>query len=196
MPPSRRKSVPPVPDPEPTPEANLAAEYIDPYEGMEFAPYDPTQEVDIPAGMPQGGLDDAEPEVHPFDERYKDDFEGLMFLGALSVSFSFVGHRFTLRTLTTLELLAVGRVIQSFAETLGANRAMATAMVALSLQKVDGKELPIPYAEGEDPYEWAEQRFQYVAARWYPMIIDALYDRYSLLEARVREVVEEMAKKA
>lgn len=194
MPPSRRKSVPPVPA-TPEPEPDLAAEYADPYEGMEFTSYDPTEQVQIPDGMPQGGPDDAEPQLQPFDERYRDDFEGLMFLGALSVSFSYVGHKFTMRTLTTLELLAVGRVIKHFEETIGANRAYATAMVALSLQKVDGKELPIPYAEGEDPYEWAEQRFQYVAARWYPMIIDELYTKYNLLEARVREVLEEMAKK-
>lgn len=169
---------------------------MDPYEGMEFAPYDPTKEVQIPDGMPQGGTDDAEPEVEPFDERYKEDFEGLMFLGALSASFSYVGHKFAIRTLTSLELMAVGRVIKLFEETIGANRAYATAMVALSLQKVDGKELPIPYSEGEDPYAWAQQRFEYIAARWYPMIIDAIYDRYNQLEMRVREVLEEMAKKA
>lgn len=196
MPPSRRKSVPAVSKPEPAPEPDLSAEYVDPYEGMEFAPYDPTEQVQIPAGMPQGGPDEAEPEVSPFDERYKDDFEGLMFLGALSASFSYVGHKFTMRTLTSLELMAVGRVLKSFEDTIGANRAYATAMVALALQKVDGKELPIPYAEDDDPYAWAQQRFEYIAARWYPMVIDELYARYGLLEERVRVVMEEMAKKA
>jgi hypothetical protein len=163
---------------------------------MEFAPYDPTEQVKIPDGMPQGGPDDAEAELSPFDERYKEDFEGLMFLGALSASFSYVGHKFTIRTLTSLELMAVGRVIKLFAETIGANRAYATAMAALALQKVDGKELPIPYAEEEDPYAWAQQRFEYIAARWYPMVIDEIYMRYGLLEERVRGVMEEMAKKA
>lgn len=193
MPP--RQQVPPIED-TPLPEPDLGAEYGDPYEGMEFEPYDPAQEVEIPLGMPQGGPEETAPEPEPFDERYRDDFEGLMFLGALSASFSHVGHRITIRTLTSMELLAAGHVIKEYQDTIGAPRAEALAIVSLCIQKVDGKPLPIPVQENDtDTFQWAIDRFNYVATHWYPFTVDSIYERYNLLAQRCYEVLSEMAKK-
>lgn len=193
MPP--RQNVPPIED-APLPEPELDAEYGDPYEGMEFAPYDPMEEVDVPAGVPQGGAEETPPEPEPFDERYTDDFDGLMFLGALSASFSHVGHRISIRTLTSMELLAASHVIKTYQDTIGSARAEALAIVALCVQKVDGKGLPIPIEESEtDPFQWAVDRFNYVASRWYPFTVDAIYARYNLLAQRCYDVLTEMSKK-
>ncbi len=194
-----------TPDPSPAPSADAPEmtpedlEYADPYEGVEFGPYDPTGVTDIPLGTPMGNADADDPETPPFDERYKEDFEGLAFLGALEARFSYLGHRFVIRTLTTHELLAVGQVIKDYAGSMGEQRAYATAMVAMSIVTVDGIGLPTPIAESDRELTWAHERFDYVKARWYPFVLDHVYDRILMLEGRVRDVLVEMndqAKKA
>lgn len=180
-----------------TEDQELAAEYADPTEGMEFAPFDPT-EVNPPAnGTPQGTAEDTEVDFSgPFNERVKQDFEGLMFLGALSASFSFLGHRFVIRTLTSDELIAAGMITKDYENTIAANRAYATAMVALSIQTVDGKGLPIPIGSNDNDYAWAYERFNFIKARWFPFVVDYVYDRCLVLEDRARTVLMEMAKKS
>lgn len=184
-----------MPDQTPEPEAE-SVEYYDPAEEMEFAPYDPAEVTPPPAGTPQGAGADTVPETGGFDPRYRDDFEGLTFLGALEARFSLLGHRFVLRTLTTHELLAVGRVLKGYDETIGGTRAYATAMVAMSTVSVDGVPMPVPIAETGGDLAWAQQRFDYVAARWYPFVIDAVYERYLILEGRVQKVLTEMMEQA
>jgi len=152
MPP--RRNVPPIPPPPPPPEdPGIEAEYADPYDDMEFGAYDPTEVVATFPEAPSGTADDTENEVPPFDERYKEDFEGLMFLGALTASFSYIGHKFIIRTLTSFEYLAAARVTKSFEDTIGANRAQATVVAALCIVSVDGKQLPIPIEETDNEYD-------------------------------------------
>lgn len=170
-----------------------SAEYIDPYEGMEIHSYDPGEVTQIPQGTPLGTGKDTEGESGPFDQRYKEDFEGLAFLGALEAHFSYIGHKFVIRTLTVNELLAVSQIMKEHVGTVGEMRAHATAMVALSVQSVDGIGLPVPFEEGGSDYAWAQQRFDYVKARWFPFTVDYVYERYLLLESRVNQVLAEMA---
>lgn len=170
-----------------------SAEYIDPFEGMDFTPYDPSEATQIPQGTPLGDGDDTPNETGPFDPRYKEDFEGLAFLGALEARFSYIGHRFHIRTLTVNEILAVAQVMKEHVGTVGEMRAHATAMVALSVVSVDGIGLPAPFEEGGSEYAWAQQRFDYVKAKWFPFTVDYVYERYLLLEARVNQVLAEMA---
>lgn len=177
------------------PEPSLDAEYLDPTEGMEFVPYDPAEATEIPLGTPLGAAEETENKTGPFDERYKEDFEGLAFLGALEARFDYIGHRFHIRTLTTDEILAVARIVKDFEGTIGDAKAYATAMVALSVVSVDGKGLPHPYEESTD-YAWAYERFNYVKAKWFPFTIDYVYERYLLLENRVRNVLIEMTEQA
>lgn len=171
-----------------------SAEYIDPFEGMDFTSYDPSEATEIPQGTPLGtGQDGASTEPGPFDSRHKEDFEGLAFLGALEARFSYIGHRFHIRTLTVNEILAVAQVVKEHVGTVGEMRAYATAIVALSVVSVDGIGLPIPFEESGSEYAWAQQRFDYVKAKWFPFTVDYVYDRYQLLETRVNQVLAEMA---
>lgn len=190
--------MPDVEGPDGQEDVNLTLEYEDPYEGMEFAPYDPNKDAPLKRGTPLGrGKDGAEDVQLVFDERYREDFEGLMFIGALTSRFSFLGHEFVIRTLTVDELLAAGKLTKEFEDTIGAARAYATAMVALTIVSVDGTGMPSPI--GEEPgndYKWAYERFDYAKARWYPWVVDYIYDKYLLLEERTRQVLEEMTKKA
>lgn len=178
------------------PEASVDAEYADPYEGLDIRPYDPSEATEIPQGTPLGGGKDTENKTGPFDERYKDDFEGLAFLGALEGRFDYIGHRFHIRTLTTDEILAVSRIVKDFEGTIGDSKAYATAMVALSVVSVDGMGLPFPYEEASVDYAWAYERFNYVKAKWFPFTIDYVYERYILLEERARSVLIEMTEQA
>lgn len=176
------------------PEAGAeGTEYLDPYEGMDFKSFDPSETTELPQGTPLGTGADTDNETGPFDERYKEDFEGLAFLGALEARFSYIGHQFRIRTLTVNELLAVGQIMKEHVGTVGEMRAHATAMVALAVQSVDGIGLPAPYEEGGSDYAWAQQRFDYVKARWFPFTVDYVYERYLLLETRANQVLSEMA---
>lgn len=177
-------------------EAAAQAEFADPYEGMEFHAFDPAEQVSLPLGTPLGTGQDTQNETGPFDERYKDDFEGLAFLGALEARFSYIGHKFVIRTLTVDELLAAGRIIGEYQDTPAGTRAYATVMVALSVVSVDGKGLPSPIGEGDDAYSWARERFDYVKARWFPFTVDFVYERYLLLEGRTQQVLMEMTEQA
>lgn len=184
------------PNPLSLPEDDLGAEYADPFEGMEFTPYDPAEATEIPQGTPLGGGRDTESQAGSFDQRYKDDFDGLAFLGALEARFDYIGHRFHIRTLTTNELLAVAMIVKQFEGTVGDSRAYATAMVAMSVVSVDGIGLPSPHEEKSAEYAWAFERFDYVKAKWFPWTVDYVYERFLLLEERVRNVLIEMTEQA
>lgn len=184
-------------DPKEVPEdASLDAEYTDPYEGMEIGSYDPTEVTEVPLGTPLGTGEDTAEDDGPFDPKYKEDFEGLAYLGALEARFSYIGHKIVVRTMTTHELLAVSRIVKDYADTIGDSRAYATAMVAMSIVTVDGIGLPAPIEESDEDLDWAFQRFNYVKARWFPYVIDYVYERILLLENRVRDVLAEMEKQA
>jgi hypothetical protein len=186
-----------TPDPQVFPELDVAdVENFDPYEGMDFEPADPLEQAHIPQGTPQGTGKDTEPEPVGFDPRYREDFEGLTFIGALQTRFSFLGHKIVMRTLTTHELLAVGMIMKEFRDTAGEMTAYATAMVALSLVSVDGRGLAIPLSDEGQEYDWAFIRFHHIAARWHAPVIDGLYERYLLLEGRVNQVLDEMVDQA
>lgn len=175
----------------------LGAEYANPYDDMEITSFDPASEVKIPQGTPLAeGKDTENDEPKPFDPRYTEDFEGLMYLGALEARFHFTGHKIHIRTLTVDELLAAARIIKDYEGTVGDTRAYATALVAMCTVSVDGVGLPIPIEEGGNEYAWAYQRFDYVKARWFPFTIDYIYERYLLLEERSRSVLNEMVEQA
>ena len=40
-------------------------------------------------------------QVQEFDPKVRQDFDGLLYLGRMTHTFSFVGHQFVIRTLTT-----------------------------------------------------------------------------------------------
>jgi len=127
-----------------------------------------------------------------FDERYSEPFNGLMYLGALTKEFEWLGHKFVIRTLTTNEMLIVPLVIKRWENTIGHARAYAACMVALATVSVDGESLPTPVESSEVGHAWANQRFNHVVSRWFPYTIDKVYSEYLVLEDLARETVEAM----
>lgn len=173
----------------------------DPAEGS-YSSYDPSTVRPAPLAPPPSSdapgdsseahaeSDVTEPAV-AFDERHKEPFLGLAYLGALSKTFMWAGHEFRIRTLTTSEILIVASITARYEGTLAANRAYSAAVVALATESVDGEPLPFPYKESVG-IEWAEQRFNYVTGQWFNFTIDAVYGEYLALESKVREVMTAM----
>lgn len=128
-----------------------------------------------------------------FDDRYKDAFHGLAYIGALTGSFEWLGHKFVIHTLTQDEELAAALIVKDFEDTLGQARAYATALAALCVDSVDGEGMPTPVGTGPS-YGWAYQRFNYAKARWYRYTIDKIYEKYLELEDLNRGVLEELGK--
>lgn len=174
-------------------------------DGSVLSSYDPTSVRPTSSGPPplsfapeaiqepQPGAD-ANAMAVPFDPRYVEPFSGLMYLGALTKTFSFVGHTFSIRTLRQDEHLACALLIKEYQGTVGEMKAYATAVVAMAVSTVDGKELVIPFAESPDPYGWAFQRFEYIRKNWFPFAIDKVYTEFLDLEQKVQEVIDEMGK--
>jgi len=160
---------------------------------------DPQDEAGFPrADAPAGDSPvDAAPELHveKHDEAaWREDFTGLLRLGALRGWFDWCGHRISLRTLTTDEELLVAQLTREFESSIGATKAYATAICGLAVEAVDRRPMPVPLGEDPDlPYKWALERFNY-ARRWYPPTIDAIFDAYLRLEVRQREVMTALGK--
>lgn len=160
-----------------------------------YAPYDITASTRAPQPPDRPPLvGEAGDPLPEFDDRYREDFEGLAFIGSLSKQFEWLGHRFVVRTLTVDELLAVTLLTKEFDQSMGAGLAYRTAMAAMATVTVDGKELPIPFQSEPEDFAWAYQRFNHVKARWFQFTVDAVYGEYLELEDRTRQVVMAMGK--
>lgn len=144
--------------------------------------------------------DDQAPETEQapsspvFDERYKEPFSGLLYLGALTKQFEWLGHRLVVRTLTTDDELAIAQVTQQWDGTNAAERAYIAAVAAMSLVSVDGKEPPTPVGASSSPYGWAYARFNWVKANLYRPTIDKVFSEYLTLESVAEEVVTQLEK--
>lgn len=188
-------SGPGIEEPHPQPEGN---EEVSPGIQDEYLPFDIAQvrpSIHDPVDDGKPALVDNEGNVLPqFDERYRDDFNGLTFIGALSKTFTWLGHRFLIRTLTTDEVLQAQILTKEYQDTVGAGLAYRTAVVSLSVQTVDGEPLPVPVVNDGGEMSYAIQRFNHVKARWFPYTIDAVFAEFLTLEERTLKVVEAMGK--
>lgn len=164
----------------------------DPFSG----PLPPSQ-ADTPTGglaEPQGDAEASQDEVsNSFDPRWREPFEGLLFIGALRKPFRWLGHTYVLRTLRDGELMDVGLLIKPYMGTMGETKAYQTGVLAVALETVDGKALPLPpiLDEGEGSLVVLTDRFNHIR-RFYPPTIDHLYNRWLELEAEANKTVEKM----
>ena len=164
----------------------------------QYTSFDPAEvKAQDESRAPNGGVmlvDDSGEALPLFDSRYSQDFEGLLYLGALTKSFTWLGHTFVVRTLTQDEILTVPILMKPWGGTIGEPKAYATAMAAMCVVSVDDKELPMPVGDGQGDYAWAFQRFNYAKANWFQFTIDKIYNEYLALEAKTEAVIEAMEK--
>ncbi|GAA1978698.1 hypothetical protein [Kitasatospora viridis] len=163
----------------------------------EYGTYDPAS---VRPGAPDrvppaGALVDSDGNVLPtFDQRHTEPFEGLLYLGALTKTFTWLGHSFVLRTLGPDEQLAIALLVKPYVGTAGEQLAYTTAIAALATVSVDGEELPTPIGEDSQLAEWAHARFNYVKKNWFGFTIAQVFQEFLELEHTVAQVVEAMGK--
>lgn len=156
--------------------------------------YDPTALAQEPEDEP-GTLRDEEGNLLPsFDPKFAENFKGLLYIGALSKSFTWLQHDFTIRTLRDGEKLAIARIIKPYMDTMGAERAYGCAIVAMCILEIDGDDLPIPIGETRKAEGWGQQRFDYVKDNWHGTTIDRVFNEYVALEDLATRVVDAMGK--
>jgi hypothetical protein len=124
-----------------------------------------------------------------FDDRWKKDFEGLLYLGKLEKEITSIPlHKFIVRTLTVNEQLEVLLITQPYADGIGYARAYKAAVVAAGLVSIDGKEL----VQTDKSSNVLRQKWDYVTNGWYEPVIDILYEEIDQLHARMIEVCQEI----
>lgn len=161
---------------------------------VEYGTFDPNMRP-LPQDTPAADGHEDEEGNGLFDPRHHDSFHGLAYLGALTKTFDWLGHRFVIRTLTRDEELAIALIIKEWEGTSAEPAAYMTAIVALCTESVDGVGMPSPFQEAPGRgYDWAFQRFNMVKARWFGPTIDAVYMHYKALEERALEVLDAMGK--
>lgn len=162
-----------------------------------YGTYDPATRPGRKATAPEAPKKILGPdgkELPAFDEKYTEQFTGLLYIGALTTTVSWLGHSIVLRTLGPDEQLAISLLTSKYVGTQGEGLAYSTAVVAMAVVTVDGEELPTPLGEDQQLAEWAQMRFDYVKANWYSYTIGHLFQKYLELEDQVAQVVDAMGK--
>lgn len=140
---------------------------------------------------PQDGAEDSGEEQVEFNPKWREPFEGLLYIGALQDEFDLLGHHFIIRTLTTEELAEIALLVKPYE---GSNMKVGmyqNAVVAASVVAVDGRPLPSPLGPGDSPLPF---RSRWIAKNWYPAVRERIYERTYGLELTSRNVIEEMGK--
>lgn len=135
----------------------------------------------------------GEEEIPEFDERWREPFTGLLFVGALTDTFSLFGHTFRVSTPDQTEMLQIGQVIDPYARTVTSELAYATATVAAYLIEVDGRPLPQPiFTDVKDTA--LQNRFDWVIKNIKREVIQEIFNKCLELDSKVAKVLEAMGK--
>jgi len=128
-------------------------------------------------------------DIDTFPEDWKDEFEGLLFLGYLQKEITQVPfHKFVVRTLTVNEKLEVTLITKPYMNMLGYGRAYKAAVVAAGLISVDGRDL-VPSNKSINSIR---QKYDYIVNNWYDIVIEILFDNIEALENRSAVVLQEL----
>ena len=140
---------------------------------------------------------ESEPQAEPqenlpeFDPRYREAFTGLLYLGRLQKSFTYWGHQFVVKTLTTEELAEIALLVKPYEGTRVANAVFNAATVAAGVVTLDGRSLPQPLGGMESGLA---AKFEYVMRNWMPPVREKVFDEIYALETMSRAVLDAMGK--
>jgi hypothetical protein len=128
-------------------------------------------------------------DVNTFPDLWKDEFEGLLFVGFLQKEVTRIPfHKFVVKTLTVNEKLEISLLTKPYLDSVGYSRAYKSAVVAAGLVSVDGREL-IPSNKNINVIQ---QKYDYVINNWYDTVVDVLYAEIDTLENKVVLVLQEL----
>lgn len=133
-------------------------------------------------------MSDQETEFDPIQAAQAED---IVNNGEVSGDFTYAGHSFGLRTLSTAEEIAAAKVIEGFRNTLKEPEAWVTARIGLALTYVDeDPNFCPPLNPGASKIVHAKARLNYVGDWPWP-IVNALFGFYSELEAKRFQKIQE-----
>src|SRR5690348_6594372 len=102
--------------------------------GVESQPAADSPDMEPHRETPVEMSDSADTEIIPeFDPKVRQDFEGLLYLGRLTHTFNWLGHRFLIRTLSAGEILEVGLLHKPYIGSLADVKAYQAAVVAAAV---------------------------------------------------------------
>lgn len=170
-------------------------------ESVQPTPISPTPSSDTPGtgdtgeqteSRPQGEQQD-QPEAAEvvdlprFDDRHAEEFVGLLYLGRIDKKFRLFGHTFVIRTLTTEQLAEIAQIVKGHDGGSAKNAVYQSAVVAASVQSVDGE--PLPGSLTFNDLDDLQVRFNYVMRNWMPPVREALYLECTRLELVARQAL-------
>lgn len=161
---------------EPEPDANLSV-------------FDADENGEIPAFLNEQKADE-------FDPRYANDVEGLIYLGRLTADSLVYGHRFTLKTLTRGEKLAIGLFVRDYDGAISEADAMQTALLSCAIIAVDGRPLSISLGPTDNTPENTLARNFPILAGWYDALLEEIYSDYQHLIIRQAQAFGELEGKS
>ena len=127
--------------------------------------------------------------ISTFPEEWKEEFEGLLFLGYLQKEVTQIPfHKFVVKTLTINEKIEVSLLTKPYVESVGFNRAWKAAVVAAGLVSVDDR----PLIASSKNVNSLKQKFDYVTQNWYDIVVEILYEEIQRLEDDVVVVLGEL----
>jgi hypothetical protein len=144
-----------------------------------------------PEPQSEQGLD--EDEIPEFDPRYREPFEGLLFVGHLTETVSYMGHKFRLVTPSSSERLQMAILTKPYNDTIGFDFAYSCALVAAYLIEIDGQPLPQPITN--DVKDTAlDHRWEWVINHMKKPVVDYLFNQCFTLDGEVRSILDAMGK--
>ena len=175
----------------------LAAEAFSAAPQMPFASTGPLgAPSSIAAPAPEPPPEEPEPEAETlpeFDPRYRQPFQGLLYLGHLSREVVYMGHQFQLVTPSTAERLEIGLLTKEYEGTLSFEFSYAAALVAAYLVEIDGTPLPQPITH-EVKDTALLSRWTWVKDTLKRPVIERLFQECMQLDDTVRSVLDAMGK--
>lgn len=139
---------------------------------------------DIPEGFEQVQQEEPVEPSDPIDDLPHDlrsDIDTIINRGYLLESFSFGGHRFTIKTLSAKDGWAASAATLPFAGSLREPHVFMAAIVGLALVELDGR--PDFHIKLDDAVEHAKKRLDFIGD-WDDVVIEYVFQRYNSLDQR------------
>lgn len=119
----------------------------------------------------------------------EDDFQSLLLVGELVREFDAFGHHFYIRTLKSGDYLRIGQLVAQYEGQLGQGKAFNIAIVAASLQLIDGESYTTEILKTSDIIT---SRFNWIRDNLYYVVVERLFQEYVTLEEKQREVLKSL----
>ena len=123
------------------------------------------------------------------EELFSEDTLSLLNVGRLTHEITVRGHVIRLRTLKIGEELQIGLLIKKYTGSPEEGRAYTCAVVAASIDSIDGHPLVGSFSSDED---YLTRKFDYVRSKLYWPVIKEIYDGYIDLLGRQADSLEEL----